>query len=216
MYWTYEPPLIPTFRDVIGNNYNPLFDLALEKACSMAADTAVSNKSTIINKLNQGINNEITYDPNIFIYNDIHPLNVYGIAGGDPSFQCSEHANLLRGLMRSIGLDGTTKYIWSGNSLNGEKWLFTFSNRFATFRIIRNMHDNAPANPHFIFHAVVSAENRMWDPSYGTNYTSITFDEISSYPATDPAFITGNSSQVIRDTWVALDRNTDRTCPHNQ
>jgi hypothetical protein len=121
--------------------------------------------------------------------------------------------------MRSIGIDGTTKYIWSGNTTTGLRWGFTYpgdTSFLPTFRVIRSAKDEVAENPHFVFHAAVLAEGKYWDPSYGTNYTSLVFEEVSNYP--DAGFTTGNSKQVISDVLGSLldQLNTNRTCPHNQ
>jgi hypothetical protein len=120
--------------------------------------------------------------------------------------------------MRSIGIDGTTKYFWSGDTNTGTRWGFTYpgdTSFLPTFRVIRSAKDEVAENPHFVFHAAVLAEGKYWDPSYGTNYTSPVFDEVSNYP--DAGFTTGNSKQVISDVLGSRGDElfTNRTCPRN-
>ena len=221
IYWIFGDPIIPPFKaSPSGTEFNPLYDRALEKAVGYAdgsVATGESAKSEIIGKLNTGVETDVVYESTAGGFQNTHPLNIYGVSG--PLCQCSEAANLLRGLMRSIGIDGTTKFFWSGDANTGTRWGFTYpgDTRFLpTFRVIRSAKDEVAENPHFVFHAAVLAEGKYWDPSYGTNYTSLVFDEVSNYP--DPGFTTGNSKQVIRDALGSLidQLNTNRTCPHTQ
>jgi hypothetical protein len=177
MYWTYAAPLSPPFKNDAGTTYSSLYDLALQKACGYANGT--STLGTVISPINLGIDSDINYQPSNSIGGQ-NPLDAYTTSGG---CQCSDLANLLRGLLRSIGIDGTTTYIWAGPN-SSTLYRYTIGSTGSTnpsFRIIRGAHDSALADPHFKYHAVVSTNSTWYDPSYGLSYSSLSFNETANY-----------------------------------
>ncbi len=93
--------------------------------------------------------------------------------------QCNDNSTLLRGLTRSVGLEGIVLYFWNGTAM--ARHMFFFQNTAAekNFRIPEiDPKDAVPDYPHFRFHAVVSAEGHLYDPSYGKlRDDGIQFDE---------------------------------------
>lgn len=200
MYWTNATPLSPPFKNDAGNTFSTLYDLALQKACGYA--NGASDLSTITNNINTGIDNEINYQPSVSIGTQ-HPLVAYSTPSG---CQCSDLAMLLRGLLRSIGIDGTTLYIWAGSSattLTRYK-IGSTGETFPSFRISRSAHDSAEANPHFKFHSVVSTNNTWYDPSYGLIYSSLSFTETAN---------NNTPQRVSSNRWISEALSTF-TCPH--
>jgi hypothetical protein len=200
MYWTQAAPLSPPFKSDNGATYAPLYDLALQKACGYA--NGASSLSVVISNINQGIDGDINYQPANSIGSQ-HPLNAYTTSGG---CQCSDLANLLRGLIRSIGIDGTTLYIWAGsNSGTITRYVRASTGAsFQSFRIIRASHDSAEQNPHFSFHSVVSTNSLLYDPSYGLSYGSLSFDETA---------FNNTPQQVSTSVW-SNDVQSGFTCSH--
>jgi PKD repeat protein len=136
----------------------PLYDLALEKACGY-----VAGNPNIQERICQGIDGEVSYNPAHNVTG--HPLRVYA----DPlGAQCSNHADLMRCLVRSVGPDASVVYLWGG-CLASTVDFFVYAGWWGpSFRVVLAAHDSAPANPHFTFHAVTECAGAYYDPSYGT------------------------------------------------
>jgi hypothetical protein len=198
-YWTYAAPLSPPFRNFSGTTYSPLYDLALQKACGYA--NGASALGTIINNINAGVDTEVFYEPSALL-GDVHPLNAYT----SPGCLCADLAALLRGLLRSIGIDGTVTYIWAGpNTTTMRRFIVgSIGDNISTFRIIRGAKDGAPQNPHFSYHAIVSTNGTWYDPSYGLSYSSLSFDET--------AF--NNTPQQTSSTFPSFASQSGWVCPH--
>jgi len=206
LHWTNAAPLIEPFKDDDGFTYSALYDLALEKACGYAAGavttTGAVDIGAVIGNINTGVDTDTNYNPANSIHS-LHPLSAYETTAG---IQCSDEANLLRGLLRSIGIDGTVLYIWAGPDASTLR-RFTVASTGATnpsFRIIRAAHDSAVVNPHFKFHAVVSTNSKWYDPSYGLIYTSLSFDET--------AF--NSTPQQVHSSFWSSELLSSYVCPH--
>ena len=201
IYWTYAAPLSPPFQESFGGTTDAaLYDLALQKACGAA--NGASDVATIVDQINQQVAADTFYDPGRLLTG--HPLNAY-----THNSLCADLASLLRGLVRSIGIDGSVQYIWAGsNSITetlfirgsvGDQGSFN-----PTFRIIRGAQDGAETNPHFAYHAVVPVGGTWYDPSYGLSYTSLSFDET--------AF--GGTPQQTSTTFPPYATQSGWVCPH--
>lgn len=205
LHWTNAAPLIEPFKDDSGFTYSALYDLALEKACGYAAGATNAagavDLGAVIGNINTGVDTDTKYNPGISI-RTLHPLAAYSTSSG---IQCSDEANLLRGLLRSIGIDGTVLFIWAGPNSSTLSRFTVGSTGSAnpSFRIIRGTHDEAPTNPHFKFHAVVSTNSKWYDPSYGLIYTSLAFDETAP----------GMPQQVHSSLWSS-EPHSGFVCPH--
>ncbi|MDQ3220550.1 MAG: hypothetical protein M3Q26_07370 [Acidobacteriota bacterium] len=200
MHWTYDAPLSPPFKNDNGNTDAALFDLALQKASGYANGS--STLSTIIGSVNTGVDGDINYNPSNSIFNQ-HPLNAYS----DPlGCQCSDLANLLRGLLRSIGIDGTTLLIWAGPDVStlSRYTVGSTGNTNPSFRIIRDAHDSVGQDPHFKFHAVVSTNSTWYDPSYGLSYSSLSFSETAN----------NNTPQQVNSSFWTTQPLSVFACPH--
>lgn len=200
MHWTHATPLNPPFRNDAGTTFSPLYDLALQKACDYAAGAATL--STVISNLNTGVDTDNNYNPFVSIGNQ-HPLKAYETLGG---CQCTDLALLLRGLMRSIGIDGTALFIWAGPNVNSHTRYTrgSTSQTHPTFRIARSAHDSAEVNPHFSFHVVVSANSTWYDPSYGLIYSTLSFTETAN----------NNTPQQVNVTPWSSSTLSGYVCPH--
>jgi hypothetical protein len=200
MHWTYAAPLSPPFRDDTGFTYSALYDLALQKACGYA--NGASDLGTIISNVNTGVDSQINYNPAQDI-RDQHPLDAYTVFGG---CQCADLANLLRGLLRSIGIDGTTLYIWAGpNSSALRRYTVGSSGERPSLRIMRGAHDGSTeVNPHFLFHAVVSTNGTWYDPSFGLTYSSLSFIETAN----------NNTPQQVQPSYRTSETLSSFVCPH--
>lgn len=215
IYWTYSDPLGPPFSDSGGATYSPLYDLALEKSAGKAG--GASDLPTIISRINTGVDSELEYDPS-FSLGAGHPLRVY-----DPTILkclCADNAHLLRGLLRSVGIDGTVKWYWGGSGAT--RYYYTYNDPSygpypVTFRVLRGAHDKADENPHFTYHAIVLANGLLYDPSYGISYPSLNFDETFSFAT--GTFTEGtpaaNANQVISDSYFPYaEQRPVAACPH--
>jgi hypothetical protein len=199
MHWTHATPLSPPFTNDAGTTFTPLYDEALVRACTYAA--GASNLSTIVSNLNTGTDSDTFYNPARSLATQ-HPLVAFEAVEGS---QCSDNAHLLRGLMRSIGIDGTTLFIWAGpNASTNAIYAVGSTSQAASFRITRTSHDAAGTNPHFTFHAVVSANSTWYDPSYGLIYSTLSFTEVCNT----------NPPQQVHATPWASNPFCGFTCPH--
>jgi hypothetical protein len=176
LHWTYAAPMSPPFRDFDGNTYG-LYDLALEKACGAAAGSA--DQTTIVQRINTSVASDTFYEPSQALSGN--PLNAY-----THSCLCADLALLLRGLMRSVGIDGSVQYIWGGlDSSTQRKFIRPSQGNQGefnpTFQVLRSATDGAEANPHFTYHAVVPFGGQLYDPSYGINYASLVFNETACF-----------------------------------
>ncbi|HMQ03776.1 MAG TPA: transglutaminase domain-containing protein [Pyrinomonadaceae bacterium] len=176
MYWTYAEPLSPAFTNEWSTTYPHLYDDALEYATEYADGSPDLN--TIFGNLNAGVQSAITYDPKADDLIDVHPLQTYS----SPKVgNCSDHAHLLRGLLRSVGIDGPLLYIWAGpNSTEATVFGLTSApTDGVSFRIQKAAHEGAVQDPHFMYHSVVNRNNTWYDPSYGGDpYTSLAFTHV--------------------------------------
>lgn len=223
VYWIYDDPKTPPFLSAEKQiPYNQLFDLALEKACGSAG--GATNVEEIINNINVRVHQDTTYNPFYFKETNNNPLGGYAKA----QLQCDEEAMLLRGLLRSIGIDAETKYVWGGdpNSLNKEAWEFGYCSNargtnWVTMRMDRPLNDQAPASPHFAYHAVVATGNAgyYYDPSYGDYNTFVNADEVYDYAHS--TFIEGTEarSHLIFSPYLfngGQQIQNLRACPHSE
>ncbi|HMQ03778.1 MAG TPA: hypothetical protein PKD26_07670 [Pyrinomonadaceae bacterium] len=168
MYWTYSTPLGPPFANDFGGSYGEIYDLALEKATVYG--NGASDLDTIIGSINTGVEAAVSYQPALGLGNQ-HPMDAYSSPNQG---NCSDHTHLLRGLLRSVGIDGTITYIWAGTNSS----TLTYYQRGSTtntpsFQITKGQHEGAEANPHFFYHSVIKANNNWYDPSYGEAPLSI-------------------------------------------
>jgi hypothetical protein len=137
-----------------------LYDFALEKACGY-----VNGNSDVAGKINQGIANDLLYDPNL--PHSGHPLEYYY---PPRRCLCANNAILLRYLCRSIGLNGSVVYIWGGRANNEVFYYYQSSGSGGgSFRVLAPHNDFANANPHFSYHAETTVNGNTYDPSYGNN-----------------------------------------------
>lgn len=227
IHWVYGEPKTPEFRDPYLKPYEGLFDRALDHATGEMGDGS-ADLGTIIKKINEELASDIGYDPARTTEVNVHPLALYD----GREAQCSDNAELLRGLLRSIGIDASAKYYWGGNPSTGRRYKYKFGQEEPSLRAARpeltetiktgpNMGQQRiiPRNPHFLFHAIVNANGKVYDPSYGIEEASVTFLETYDQPTrtfNDQARAHNNlveREQNLADAW-GVEPAVDR-CPHN-
>ena len=176
IYWTYDVPKANPFSDINNVSFPEIYDKALEIGCGKA--NGASTERDIAIAVNSDVAQTLKYravGPNVS-----HPLIYYSPTSlAVPS--CATHANLLTGVLRSIGIEATTKYVWGGESSNDALYNYTYRNASnipyrVSMRLIRNANieviDGIPTqteeeNPHFFFYAFTQAASKVYDPSYG-------------------------------------------------
>jgi hypothetical protein len=212
IYWTYQNPKSPPFINKEGTEYAKLYDKALDVACTAA--NGESLVGTIASKVNSAVYNDIKYSPAGGA--SVNPLSFY--ISFPQGCDCGDHANLLSGLLRSIGVEATTIYIWGGNNATGQRSYYIFRDPIlgpipVTMRVTRDAHrDGIAANPHFNYHALVSAAGHLYDPSYG-----FVPDQIPLTESIDTATgILGVTNKVERQVFGDPTYGTVNTiiCPH--
>lgn len=198
IFWTYSDVIEPPNcrNDVIKRNclfvnngddedWPGLYDLALEKAIG-GLNPADQTPDQIAKSLAFNIDNQINYNPAVGFADTRHPLDAYTELRG---VQCSVNANLLRGLLRSIGVNNSeTIYVWGGkpnntdrreNETGGMTYGYivrtssvntgNYSDFYYSLQAIRpesNESIRLPKDPNFTFHAMVKVFD---EPDGGTN-----------------------------------------------
>lgn len=172
VHWLHAAPLTPEFKNpdsapTPSTTYNGLYDEALRHATAKTGD-GLTDLDQIVEAVTKGVDADLPYNPGRSSQ-DRHPLLIY--LDPDHSQQCSDNVALLRGLLRSIGVDGTQKYYWGGNP--STKAAHVFRQPGTSFQVTaqfpRPANDTGiPANPYFTFHSTLSAgSGKSFDPSYG-------------------------------------------------
>jgi transglutaminase-like putative cysteine protease len=169
VYWTYAIPLTPPFGNMIGNSFPLVYDRALEIATNAAA--GATDEASIKGRLNTALREQLLYDPNEAGRG--RPL----FTAGRKREQCDDISQLMRGLLRSIGIDAQVWYLWGGGFGPGgvvPYWYEAPNDEIATFRVERPEEDDNDPNPHFTFHAVVGGSGTS-----GTVFVAATQRSIS-------------------------------------
>jgi len=152
MYFVWSTPL-----------EDPLYDLALYKAVKQyCGPDGKTPESEVCSAICEGLDRDINYQPTGCTSHDL------GICSAGEG-QCCCHAVVFRLLVRSVGIDGSTVYIWGGCS-SAAIDLYRYGAWWGpSFMVVKGAHDGAPTNPHFAFHVEVQAAGGYYDPSYGTS-----------------------------------------------
>ena len=156
---------------------------------------------------------QLIYDPCRPDPSDV-PLRAFGSGG---KAQCSTNANLVRGLLRSIGIDATARYVWGGNASTNQIYLYNYNSVAGmSFKVKRNPSNegsnasntcpNVEANPHFQFHALVEVGSKLYDPSYGLVNQNPNASDTALVRALEVANHPGSSPQFLRNNDVTPDR----------
>jgi hypothetical protein len=201
IYWTMGNPLSPTFKNSVGTEYAPLYDSALEKACAMANGQTTSVGA--FNGVTAGVAAAVTYSPAVQLGNQ-HPLTAF-----NQGCLCTDHVNLARGLLRSIGLDCSMRYLFTGPSTTSRRFYRTQNGTWVTAQFNRPAADGVAAQPHFEYHAVLAnfslIPNTFFDPSYGDSYAS-------GWTALEKA---PNMVERAEEVWpMATGYDANFVCPH--
>jgi Ig-like domain from next to BRCA1 gene/Transglutaminase-like superfamily len=213
VFWTYSTPIFTPFTNMLrqaGPLFEPTYDLALEKATEYAA--GASDPIPIKVNLTWNMAEELEYTPGDAVGG--HPLAVIDSGHG----QCDDMAHLMRGLLRSIGIDIQVFYLWGGT--NAQTYWYSFEGYPASFRVNRDQEDAVEPFPHFTFHAITghSAQGELYDPSYGDPATGpfVGLDETLDAPdgnfVLDPLLV----HQAFSNTFDLTGFDPPfLPCPHN-
>ena len=220
IYWTWDNPLNDIWRNQVqqtafptadGDEDDTLYDEAMQRGA--AAAEGRSTVDEIVDKIVKRTASQLIYDPCRPDPADV-PLRAFGSGG---KAQCSTNANLVRGLLRSIGIDATARYVWGGNANTNQIYLYTYSGATQmSFKVKRNPQNegtnasntcpNVEANPHFQFHALVEVGGKVYDPSYGLTNQNPNASDTAQVRALEVANHPGSSPQFLRNNDVTPDR----------
>lgn len=93
------------------------------------------------------------------------------------------------------------RYVFGGNDLY-------------SMQVDRPSEDSAPPCPHFVYHAIVSADGHLYDSVYGVS--GITFDFMESIDPVDRrTFRAGNATQILAPSRFGEGYKTNEHCPHD-
>lgn|GEM_PF-4466676 len=216
IYWLYSAPITDEFTDFFGNTYDGLFDEAL-KHTGGEMGSGSSDLEEIILRITKGQANDIYYNPSRQPQEQ-HPLKYFS----NRETVCGENSLLLRGLLRSIGIDGQVLYYYGGDTTTKKKYLYKFGgDSNMTFQILRPQKGRAPADPHFVYHSVVRAGAASWlyDASYGRRDHSVDFNETYCPTCTNPLHFAEGTTQtgpftVENTTLSTQEQAFNESCPH--
>jgi hypothetical protein len=244
IYWTFDNPLsdiwknqadVGCFFTADGIECDTLYDEAMQLAAGNAEGK--NTVDTVADKVTKKFASQFIYDPCQGDPPD-HPL----LIAGPKRAQCSANANLLRGILRTIGIDARTNYYWGGNNSTSEVNLYQFAaTANMSFRVKRRAQNdgtniaalmqcpNIDRDPHFQFHALVEVAGKVYDPSYGLTNQDVTKSdtsqvkaiEVSQFP--NPGFFLDSAVPADRLVMrnqalfnvIALRRQTGTTCSHS-
>ena len=215
IFWTYGDVVEPANCAIdsiprnclFTNNWGSVdYDGLLDKALIIATenlDATIQTPDAIAEHLAYKIDEKTSYNAASTIHDNGHPLYGYEIPVG---VECSVNANILRGLLRSLGINNAeAMYVWGGKPNTGDKQVTSgkvygyrsadysvssgsTSYWYYTFQAIRPKNEDMPfplpKDPHFTFHAMVKLatanylSDKVYDPSYGKRLK----DNQSSYP----------------------------------
>ena len=201
-----------------------LFDKALEEACAII-DAEGANSDMHL-ALAEGLKSKLHLKSTVSLPSSKHPLLLFDTA--NYKAECADQAHLLRGLLRSIGLDGTVTYYFNG---------FTEPGGHGTTKTVLSLYeapkegrrgssrwnedkaeDSEPAFPHFTYHAVVKHNGSLYDQSYGKKYTENTLPMIETddhRKDEDHADYEGSyGAKVVTKTDWRTDRDSTFKCDH--
>lgn len=179
IYWTWDAPktnpfVIDMSNDPIGgfrqDIYPRIYDRALEIACGNA--NGASSIQDIVDANNKGVYDNAPYQYTR-LPSGVHPLQKYNASIPNNGSNCMSHASLLTGLLKSIGIDASTNYLWGGNSQERHWYIYPGygPNDPVSIKLTRIRYERfgfvAPLNPHFTYHALTTVGNTNYDPSYG-------------------------------------------------
>jgi hypothetical protein len=217
IHWLYSDPIPVPFTDFFGQPYDGLFDLTLDNSTGKTGDGS-SDLDEIIRRISKKVGENITYKPNRRPEHR-HPLRYFS----DNHAQCADNALILRGLLRSIGINATVLYYWGGNPDTRERYTYRFgpsSDNPPSFQVDRPLEDGIEPDPHFSYHAMVdpAGSDLLYDPSYRLPGVSrVDFIEVFDKP--NNSFKRGAEDSwpfVVESTALnPVDRHTDRHCTHS-
>lgn len=218
IHWLYGDPLKPEFTNAAKRTFSGLFDRALDHATGEMGDGA-SDIAAIVKKINQEEASDITYNPSRPSEELDHPLALYD----GREAQCSDNAELLRGLLRSIGIDATTKYYWGGDPASGKQYNYQFAGAQFSLQTDRPQLTEGTRvieeDPHFTFHSLITTNGKFYDPSYGIEEDNVRFLETFDNPTrTFRRADDVNLNLVIRDRNRLVSEEevpSAERCPHN-
>ncbi|HYW72033.1 MAG TPA: NBR1-Ig-like domain-containing protein [Pyrinomonadaceae bacterium] len=226
LHWLYAAPILPAFMnpDSATNptrTYDGLYDIALRHSTSKTGDGS-TNIDDLAEKITVGVKDDLIYNPGR-LSQDRNPLTIY--VDSDHSQQCSDNVALLRGLLRSIGIECTVNYFWGGNpTTKVSNWFVEpgylpdvrpgFPNgSTVTSQYPRPVRNGVPPDPYFTFHSTLRAgSGKSFDPSYG-----IIEPEVSVIQAVNDSgqCLTGsaaNAARVISTTLITQLRDFGIVC----
>ncbi|MCK6686089.1 MAG: transglutaminase-like domain-containing protein, partial [Thermoanaerobaculia bacterium] len=159
MYWTQTAPMLPAFP---VDPSAVLYDASLEWVSeSRLQFTDAANLPAAIARAVQA---KVLYSDSHA--NPGHPLDAPDIPTG---IQCTDHALLMTGLLRSVGIESWIEYLVNGSG--GKAYRYRQGdNEHISFRARTALEDFVEDDPHFTFHALVrvpSMDDSLLDPVYG-------------------------------------------------
>ncbi|MCK6686072.1 MAG: transglutaminase-like domain-containing protein, partial [Thermoanaerobaculia bacterium] len=206
VYWTQTAPMLPAFP---VDPSAVLYDASLEWVCTSRA--RFPDAGTLPLALSQFIRASVRYSD--AAGNTLHPLDAPGIPDG---IQCIDHAVLMTGLLRSVGIEAWIEYLVNG--ADGKAYRYRKgTNEHICFQARAAVEDFVEQNPHFTFHALVRvpSANDLFDPVYGRKGRPTFMEAV--VPVDPPRLTTSEEFPILSAAgFFSVEQNvyTQLVCPH--
>jgi len=231
LYWLVDKPKDHPFRNLIGTFYDAIYDRVIEAALDFYGPPTyvdLPNRSNMALRLAHVVPQHHPFKPDV-VFGDQHPFVAWkdGSRAGGVGYAADVNANLVTGMLRSIGVPAETVYVWSGTAGIANTYWYQKEGEIAVdrnFQADLDEHDDAPEKPHFSAHVIVRSEGNLYDPTYRLPYGDTPYEGVDFLESWDEnvykAFVTGNGTRVIDGTLPMSVPMKDPegnpvTCPHH-
>jgi len=157
LYRTYDQP-IQSHPAVYPINV----EACLEKVCKEYARNE-REVITILDKTNNGIENDFDYDSDMDYNGD--PLFLYRNGKG----QCQNFATYMTAIMHSIGIGVNCRTIVSGKIYSWRTYLDWWINTIHNYEFYVLWTEYSYGDKNFAYHMAVNYQGNIYDPSFGLN-----------------------------------------------
>jgi hypothetical protein len=196
IHWIYGEPIMPSFTDSVGRPFpsdaSPalpkIYDVALDHATGELGNNGIAvipnnlglTQYNVAKRINGMLASDVAYKPNREPADNVNPLRYFK---RDRRAVCWDNGLLFRGLLRTIGIDGTLQFHWGGDPRNNSPtrgrihfYYDSGTHEEVNLQVTRRALTDGcsipdgecvPSNPHFNYHVTVSALSTVFDPSYG-------------------------------------------------
>ncbi len=218
-YWLPGAPVNTPFKNAPDHVYEAALQIALDNH----GYNDLPDRSDMALRVNNLVHRQIQFNPQLPMP-DGNPLRVW-LSAVATQYPAEAEAELLRGLLRSIGIQAETKFVWMGTPATA--WVYEFDDTQrgaidASFQCDLPSMGESRAQPHYIYHVLVEA-GQQYDPTYDMH--GRLFDDLAILEWWDVLIpgLSSDGSKAVKsiDTvkptpHILKDANDKRiVCPHH-